>query len=157
MFYNRSGEPLTVESVSLVQPHNLVLRGAVVYKMIHSRHALSLEWGWAENPDVPAADWNARQHVPGAIIPAEDGPLSYSGLNTRNPDLYEIAVGLSAMSPAGGTALGEVIRYRAGNNSYVLKFMTGMAIAAATPGYTACNRPVAAIQAAFNSSSGAPS
>src|SRR6266436_3614764 len=35
LFYNQSGESLTVESVSLLRPHNLVLHAVVVYEMAH--------------------------------------------------------------------------------------------------------------------------
>jgi hypothetical protein len=152
MFYNQSDEPLTVESVSLLDAHNLVLHQAVVYDMIRSQNPLSPEWGWNSSAGHgPAAQWAARQRVPGAVIPAEDGRLSISALDAKKPDLYEIAVDLSDASSAGGWALGEVVKYRAGGTTYTLTFLVGMAIGAASqPIGSACNAPIYKIEAAWH-------
>ncbi len=155
MFYNQAdSDSLTVDSVSLLQPHNLTLHTAVVYKMHGYRNSLPLEWAWTQGGvDVPKAQWAARQPVPGAVIPAQDGPLGASDFEEKQPDLYEIAVDVSASSPAGGWALGEVIKYRAGGKSYTFTFKVGMAVASASqPPDASCEKMISSISSAFKSS-----
>lgn len=153
MFYNQGAAPLTIDSVTLLQPDNVTLRGAIVYKMPHSTYPIPLEWGWdGDKMYVPTADWNARQQVPGAVIPPQDGPLTVSQFETKQPDLYEIAVGISVKSPGGGRALGEVIKYQVGSRTYTYTFKVGMAIVDDPQTATsACAKQVTEIQAIFNS------
>ncbi len=153
MFYNQSENPVTIKSVSLLKPHNLALRGATVYTMLRSRYPLPLEWSWQEDgaPYVPESQWNLRTQAPGTVIPAEDGKISSAALNSKAPDLYEIAVGASLESHANGWALGEVVTYEQSGKTYTLKYLTGMAISVATPETfsTSCNQPVATLKASF--------
>lgn len=154
LFYNQSAQPITVESVSLLNPHYLVLHGAIVYKMAHYSHPLSPALAWSqESMGVPKSEWNLRQPVPGAIIPPEEGVLASSDFPIKRPDVYEIALDVSATSPAGGWAVGEVVKYRAGTNSYSLTLMTGLAIGGALQSTAdPCSAPLKAISAAFASS-----
>ena len=64
-----------------------------------------------------------------------------------NPDVYEIAVDMSAASPAGGWASGVVVTYRAGGTTYTSTLMVGLAIAsAAKPSSSGCGAPTRSIQ-----------
>jgi hypothetical protein len=154
LFYNQSAESLTVESVTLFHPHNLVLHAAIVYKMAHYSNPLYPITAWNdEGKGVPENAWNMRQPVPGAVIPSGDGVLASSDFPVKRPDVYEIALEVSASSPAGGWALGEVVKYRSGNKSYNFTLMTGMAIGGALqPSANPCSAPLKAINAAFAAS-----
>src|SRR5271165_5653821 len=43
IYYNRSADPIRIESVRLLEPHNLVLHSAALYEMLHYQHPLALE------------------------------------------------------------------------------------------------------------------
>jgi hypothetical protein len=45
-YNNQSRSAVTIESVSLIESHNLVLHGAIVYEMVRSKHPLSLDAPW---------------------------------------------------------------------------------------------------------------
>jgi hypothetical protein len=45
-YYNSSASPVEIESVSLIDSHDLVLHGAVVYEMRHSEDPLIQVDGW---------------------------------------------------------------------------------------------------------------
>jgi hypothetical protein len=151
MYWNRSSQALTVQSVSLLDPHNLVLHGGVLYEMVHDFHALPLSWAWAqEDREVPAAEWRARQRIPGAVMPPIGGPLQHNGNISHKVNLYEIVVDISAATPAGGWALGEVVKYRAGGRSYTFDARTGLGIGRARPPAShSCDAQIKAIEAAF--------
>jgi hypothetical protein len=87
-YYNRSRHPLTIESVALVDPHNVALHGALLYAIPQSRHPLIMETAWdtLSRYARPGA-WAARQSVPGAVIPVPrtavpqiSGAVSYVGV-----------------------------------------------------------------------------
>jgi hypothetical protein len=149
-YLNQSAKPVTVESVSLLDPHNLVLHGAVVYEMAHSQHPLAPEAAWArEGADVPAAAWAGRQPVPGAVIAPGNGPPPVTARNPRD-SIYAIVVDISAATPAGGWALGEVVTYLAGGHKYTIRARTGLGIGSSrAPIASACHAQVLAIEKAF--------
>src|ERR1700678_3198872 len=75
-YYNASSAPVVVESVTLIDPHNLILNKAIVYEAKGEQHQLVTADGWPKinlNPDP--AWWAQRQSVPGAVI----------GLDATNP------------------------------------------------------------------------
>ncbi|MGH3277121.1 MAG: hypothetical protein ACRDNZ_22680, partial [Streptosporangiaceae bacterium] len=133
MYWDQSAKPLTITSVSLLDPHNLVLHGSVLYKMTHAAHALPLAAAWAQESSQAAkyaslADWRARQRLPGGVIPPVGGPVDVNGSLSNKINFYEIVVDVSATSPAGGWALGEVVRYQARGQAYTFKAETGLSI-----------------------------
>jgi len=149
IYYNQSSEPVTMESVSLLHPHNLTLHGAAVYKMAHYKISLPFEWAWGhEGTAHSATQWAAiRQRIPGATIPPENGPIAPADFMRLNPDVYEIAVDMSAASPAGGWAPGVVVTYRAGGTTYTSTLMVGLAVgSAAKPLSSACDAATRSIQ-----------
>lgn len=74
IYYNQSSVPVTVESALLLDPHNLTLHGAAIYKMPHFDLALPYEWAWGQERIYDTtAQWAAIRHpIPGAIIPPEN-------------------------------------------------------------------------------------
>jgi hypothetical protein len=130
IYYNQSSGPVTIESVSLLHPHNLILHGAAVYKVAHFKISLSYEWAWGhEGTALSATQWAAiRQRIPGATIPPGNGPIAPADFMKLRPDVYEIAVDMSAASPAGGWTPGVVVTYRAGGTTYTSTLMVGLAV-----------------------------
>ena len=125
-FYNPSATPVTIESLSLLDPHNLVLHGGVVYEMPHSQHPLLLQTAWAkEGQGADPVTWAHRQPVRGAVILAEHVR------RTLRSTVYVIVADISDATRGGGRALGEVVRYRAAGRTYTLKAEEGMAIGSA--------------------------
>lgn len=151
MYYNQSGTPVTVTSVSLLAPHNLLLHGAVLYKMPHYAHPLAPLSAWKdEGRWVPAAEWASRQPIPGAVIPAESGPIPDSQLAASRPDTYQVAVDVSDARPGAGWAPGVVMNYTASGRPYTLTLWAGIAVDSShIPLQSACHQPTQAIQAAF--------
>jgi hypothetical protein len=149
-YYNPSSAPVEIESVSLIEPHNLVLRAIAVYEMRHAEHPLGEGFPWSQVGQTgdPVA-WAHRQGVPGAVIPPEpsaDGPPKPSG--TR--DEYQIVVGVAAATSAGGWAIGHQVTYRQGNRQYTIRTYTGYGIA--PPGKATqprCDAEMAAITGAW--------
>jgi hypothetical protein len=76
IYYNQSSGPVTMESVSLLHPHNLIFHGAAVYKVAHFKISLPYEWAWGkEGTAHSATQWAAiRQRIPGATIPRKTDP-----------------------------------------------------------------------------------
>lgn len=149
IYYNQSSGPVTMESVSLLHPHNLIFHGAAVYKMAHFKISLPYEWAWGkEGTAHSATQWAAiRQRIPGATIPPENGPIAPADFMRLNPDVYEIAVDMSAASPAGGWTPGVVVTYRAGGTTYTSTLMVGLAIgSAAKPLSSTCDAPTRSVQ-----------
>jgi hypothetical protein len=130
IYYNQSPGPVTVESASLLDPHNLTLHGVFVYKMSHYNIALPYEWPWGqEGSQYSAAQWAAiRQPIPGAIIPPEKGPIPVKDFDKTKPDVYEVAVDMSASSHTGGWAAGVVLEYRTGSATYTSTLRVGLVI-----------------------------
>lgn len=159
MYWNQSSAPLTVESVAMLDPHGLVLHGSVVYQMVHASHPLPISWGWnAVASHVPAREWAGRQRVPGAVIPPTQGPVYVDGRLSKKVSLWEIVLDVSAASPAGGWALGEVVRYRWRGTSYTLAVQTGIGIGTwGLPPGQQCDAQMNAIAKAFGQPTSFPS
>jgi len=154
MYYNQSGSPVTVTSVSLLDPHNLTLHGAVLYEMAHYAHALTPISGWKDEEEgALASDWARRQPIPGAVIPAEDGPISASQFAAKRANTYQVAVDVSVATRAPGWALGVVMNYTASGRRYTLTLWAGMGVAPTTGNMTsACEQTSKAIQAGMTPS-----
>ncbi|HEY2506907.1 MAG TPA: hypothetical protein VGI58_10355 [Streptosporangiaceae bacterium] len=137
-FHNRSGDPLTVESVSLIDPHNLILHGAVVYEMVHDRNALGNESAWADEPfGIKLGVWrNHHQAVPGAVIEPAGVRQPLPG---RRGNVYQLLVDVSARSPHGAWAAGFRLTYRSRGRTYTVSTYEGYAITANDPAGTTCN------------------
>jgi hypothetical protein len=114
-YENTSAAPVTIESVSLIDPHNLVLRGAVIYQGTRLKHSVILSDGWKlmgryADPDA----WAHRQSVPGAVIPAQ---TSQKATPATDPAEYDVILDISAKTPAGGYASGQQVTYKQGTPS----------------------------------------
>jgi hypothetical protein len=128
MYYNQSRLPLTVESVRLLDPHNLVSHGGLVYEMYQDEHPLISAAAWDHmGQGAPARLWAARQAIPGAVIAPGHG-LPPGLLPSKRFNMWEVAVDVSAVTPDGGWALGEVVTYRADGTLYTTTAETGIAI-----------------------------
>lgn len=152
MFVNESRSPLTIDHVSLIDPHNMALRGALVYEMTHSQHPLIQSGGLADLAmSVPAAYWARRQAVPGAVIAAGHATANLQPSYSLN--LYEIVPEISLRKPGGGWALGERVTYRAGGQTYIVTAYTGYGIGVAPNSHSYCTPELKAINAAFRAAS----
>ena len=121
-FYNRSASSLTIESVTLTDPHHLKVHGGIVYEMSHpgARPApLYVEAPMTMMPSIAnAAAWASRKPIPGATIPGD-----------QQTNRYQIVPQIAATSPAGGWATGEIVAYEAGGRQYTTRAELGLAIA----------------------------
>jgi hypothetical protein len=151
MYYNQSSAPVTIDSVSLVDAHNMRLDGAVVYEMIRYAHPLGYINGWNdEAATVPAAEWAARQEVPGAVIPAELGPIKPAEFPEKKPNVYQIVVIVTKVTPAAAWTTGVTVRYRAADQSFALTLQAGLSIGSSHgPVATSCDQPMRAVAAAW--------
>jgi hypothetical protein len=156
MYYNQSHLPLTVESVRLLDPHNLVSHGGLLYEMYQDRHPLITATLWDNMGHGAAArQWAARQPIPGAVIPPGHG-LPPGLLPSKRFNAWEIVIDISAVKPGGGWALGEVVTYRAGGTLYTVTAETGIEIGSGhqenspDPEDGNCAAQDKAAQAAFN-------
>lgn len=149
-YYNASTSPVVVESVSLIDAHNLVLHKAVVYEAEREQHQLTLVDGWPviSLGSDPAA-WARRQSVPGAVI-RPDPPNA--GITTH--DAYEVVLDVSAKTRAGGYAIGQQVTYRQGNGQYTIRCYAGYVISppGGPEGGLRCSAFEKAISAAWASS-----
>jgi hypothetical protein len=144
-FVNQSRSPLTIESVTLIDPHNVTVRGVLVYEMAHGRHPLTQDGGLADLAgSVPAADWARRQRVPGAVIGAG---RPFKNKPSTSANLYQIAPAVAQTAPGGGWAIGEVVTYRASGQTYSVRAYVGYGIG--VPGADNCTPQIKAINAAF--------
>jgi hypothetical protein len=142
-YYNQASTPVTVESVSLIDPHNVRLRSVVVYDTNRNRSQLPLNLVWSQfSRNLPSALWAARQHVPGAVLPPGHPFTSTLHLNE-----YQIAVEMSAASPRGGWAAGIIVRYQNEGRTYTVRAYAGYAIAPLSPSF--CQRQQQAIDTAW--------
>lgn len=88
--------------MALIDPHNLVLHGSVLYRMPRDLHALPASGPWAqEGQGVPPADWRARQRVPGAVMPPIGGPVEVNGQSYPAEARTGMGIGTS-LDPARG-------------------------------------------------------
>jgi hypothetical protein len=133
MYYNHAHRPLTIKSVSLIDSHNLVLHGALLYKMPHSQRPLIQETAWDRlSQSAQPNSWAARQAIPGAVMLPER-PVHATGTVAR--DIYQLVLDISSRTPQGGWAAGEIVRYSSGGQRYTVTTYTGYAIA--PPPYSA--------------------
>jgi hypothetical protein len=150
-YYNSSASPIELESVSLIDAHNLVLHGAIVYEMPHSESPLSEASGWAVlSQSANPALWARRQSIPGAVIPRQTSTISAPGPDAQNE--YQVALDISATTPAGGYAIGDQITYRQGNAQYTIRSYTGYAIGPPGTDGPKCQTQENAITAAWQNS-----
>jgi hypothetical protein len=150
-YYNASASPVEIESVSLIDAHNLILRGAIVYEMPHSENPLVQAGGWPTFPQYANPRlWARRQSIPGAVIPAQTSTISAPGPNAR--DEYQVALDISAKTPRGGYAIGDQLTYRQGNTQYTIRTYTGYAIGPPGTDGPKCQAQENAIAAAWRSS-----
>jgi hypothetical protein len=149
-YYNQAGSPVTIESVTLIDPHNVTLLSALVYRTNRNKSQLPLDGPWSQvSQGLPKALWAARQPVPGAVLPP--GHPVTASTDTLNLNEYEIGVEISARSPRGGWTAGIMVRYRNRGRTYTARAYAGYAIApppAAGPSF--CTRQMKAIDTAWD-------
>jgi hypothetical protein len=155
MYYNQSSAPVTVQTVSLVGAHNMVLRGALVHEMVQYRNPLPLTFPWEYGADGLTLNAKLVQQVPGAVIPAGIGPVT--NFPKQHPDVYDIAVGVTARRPGAAWAAGVNVGYTADGQAHTIRLLIGFAIGATPhPGNSPvddplCNTAMKAIQSEFAS------
>jgi hypothetical protein len=151
MFYDRSRSPLTITAVTLIDPHNLLLHGALVYEMVHNAHPLILEDAWSTiGQHAPPQAWAARQPVPGAVMPPENAAPEVHGHRNPASNVYEVVPDISVQKPGGGWAIGVAITYKVGLRTYHFKAYGGYAIGVSrAQSATYCTPQLNAIQKAF--------
>jgi hypothetical protein len=95
------------------------------------------------------------QQVPGAVIPPGLGPVA--NFVKQHPNVYEIAVDVSARQPGPAWAEGVDVGYVANGQSESIRLYIGLAIGAGPQPASAnqsdplCDKAMNAIQAAFDS------
>jgi hypothetical protein len=155
LYYNQSQRPVTVRTVSLVGAHNMVLHGAMVYEMVQYRNPLPLEFEWEYGAKGTQVNAQLVQQVPDDGIPPGIGPVT--NFVRQHPNVYEIAVDVSARQPGAAWADGVDVGYVANGQAQVIRLYIGLAIAAgghlnaANGDDPLCDQALNAIQAAFQS------
>jgi hypothetical protein len=160
MYYNQSSAQVTVRTVSLVGAHNMVLHAAMVYEMVRYRNPLPsmFEWEYGSGSGPLRVNAQLVQQVPGAVLAAGIGPVT--NFPKQQPNVYEIAVDVSARQPGAAWAAGVNVGYTAGGQAHVLRLLIGIAIGAYShPGYSGgpgplCDTATNAIQSAWASAGG---
>jgi hypothetical protein len=154
-YVNQGRQPVTLKSVSLIDPHGLVLHQALVYEMLHARHPLSLAiaWSQADRGALPSA-WNRRQLIPGAVIPTGHAAGVLTRLSNKD-NLYVVVEDITATTPGGGWALGEKLAYLAGGSTYTIEVHTGIGIGSErVPFQNSCNDAYNTMQSKFGDRGG---
>jgi hypothetical protein len=148
-YYNSSAAPITIESVSLIDAHNLILHGAIVFKMPHSENPITVDGGWSLISYYARRGnlWARIQSIPGAVIPPQTSTISAPGPGAR--DEYQVALDVSAETPAGGYAIGDQITYRQGGTQYTMRSYSGYAIGPPGKDGPKCDAQENAINAAW--------
>ncbi len=124
-YYNQSAKPLSIEAVSLIDPHGVILRSSLVYEQLHYKYPLPLDMQWSQFVHYSApAQWAARQAIPGAVLPP-GRPFKFS----LHLTVYQIAVEIVPTSPRGGWTDGLLVKYKTNGTSYTARSYTGWAIA----------------------------
>lgn len=128
MYYNQSSSPVTVQSVSLVGAHNMVLHGAIVHEMPQYKNPLPVEFVWEYGSDGATVDPKLVQPVPGAVIAAGIGPVT--NFPKQHPDVYEIGVDVTARQRGAAWAAGVNVGYTANGQAHTIRLLIGLSIAA---------------------------
>jgi hypothetical protein len=153
MYYNQSSVPVTVQAVSLVGAHNMVLHGAIVYEMVRYRNPLPISFAWGYGTGGLRVNAKLIQQVPGAVIAAGTGPVT--NFPRQQPNVYEVAVDVTARQPGAAWAAGVNVGYTANGQAHVIRLLIGIAIGAQShPDGTngddpLCDKATKAIQSAF--------
>jgi hypothetical protein len=71
---------------------------------------------------------NLVQQVPGAVVPAGTGPVT--DFVKQHPDVYEVAVAITARQPGAAWAAGVDVSYTASGKAHTVRLLIGIAIAA---------------------------
>jgi hypothetical protein len=101
-YYNQASTPVKIESVKLIDPHNVVLRSVIVDEMADYQFPLPLYQVRSQfSHGLPWAQWNARAAC--TWRPAAPGQ-PWKESNRNNLNVYQIGVEMSAASPRGGWA-----------------------------------------------------
>jgi hypothetical protein len=150
-YYNQARTPVTIESVSLIDPHNVTLRSVVVYDTDRNQSSLPLNFPWSQfSQNLPKALWAARQHVPGAVLPPGH-PLG-SSFKFNDLNEYQIGVEIAARSPRGGWTDGIMVRYQNQGRTYTARAYAGWAIAPPpVASLSFCRKQMQAIDKAWES------
>jgi hypothetical protein len=148
-YANQGLGPAVIVSLRLISPHGLVLHGALVYEMRHDLHTLYIANPWPKvGFGAPADLWAQRQPIPGAVIPPGHSKYALIKFSTQN-NIYVIAEDVTATTPRGGWALGEVVTYRSGRGTWTVEAHTGIAIGTAGPQADSCGAPFNAMDNAL--------
>jgi hypothetical protein len=158
MYYNQSRAPVTVQAVSLVGAHNMVLHGAMVYKMVRYRNPLPNVFLWEYGS--PGLRVNAKlvQQVPGAVLGTGIGPVA--NFVKQQPDVYEVVVDVTARQPGAAWAAGANVSYTANGQGHMIRLLIGFAIGASSSPVAndgddpLCDTARAAVESAFASLQG---
>jgi hypothetical protein len=128
MYYNQSSSPVTVQTVSLVGAHNMVLHGAMVYEMVRYRNPLPSMFLWEYGSSGLRVNAKLVQQVPGAVLAAGIGPVT--DFPKQQPNVYEVAVDVTARQPGAAWAAGVNVGYTANGQAHVIRLLIGIAIGA---------------------------
>jgi hypothetical protein len=153
MYYNQSTAPVTVQTVSLVGAHNMVLHGAMVYEMAQYRNPLPNVFLWEFGSAGLRVNADLVQQVPGAVLGPGIGPVT--NFVKQQPNVYEVVVDVTARQPGAAWAAGVNIGYTANGQAYTIRLLIGFAIGASSrPGGNnsddpLCDTATNAIESAF--------
>jgi hypothetical protein len=128
MYYNQSSASVTVQTVSLVAEHNMVLHGAMVYEMARYRNPLPNMFQWEYGSSGLKVNAKLVQQVPGAVIGAGIGPVT--DLPKQQPNVYEVAIDVTARQPGAAWAAGVNVGYTANGQAHEIRLLIGFAIGA---------------------------
>jgi hypothetical protein len=150
-YVDKGAAPATIRSISLVDPHGLVLHRAIIYEMVGAWYVLNQVIAWSEldKGALPSA-WRRRQPIPGAVIPTGH-THGLPDHMSRKDNLYVVAEDVTATSPNGGWAAGEKLSYTSGRHVYSITAQTGIGLGSALiPLRQSCDAQVAAMKAVFH-------
>jgi hypothetical protein len=144
LYVNHGSTPATILSLSLVDPHGLVLHDGVVYEVTPGGNMLGYFGAWGR---MYATAARARQPIPGAVLQSD--PVAHPPYYT-NDTKYQILEKVTATSASGGWAAGVTVNYESGGRHYSTTAAQGIAIGSShLPASARCTSPLAAIKADF--------
>ena len=150
-FLNHGGAPVTIQSLSLLDAHGLVIHDGVAYELPNGGHPLGYFGAWDR---MYASAARARQPIPGAVL--RNDPVIHPPYYLSDTQ-YQLLEKVTATSASGGWAAGITVHYTAGGSSYSLTTTQGIAIGSShLPESARCTAPLAAIQADFHQRGGQP-